>query len=97
MYALRQNRKLQWNYPEHVEHPTSEIRRWRGIEPRSANTAGYVIHRLASVALFRRFLSLSPKKAESWHRVFVTTKLREKFVARIPAAGVRSHAKGERK
>lgn len=27
----------------------------------------------------------------------MTTKLREKFVARIPVAGARSHAKGERK
>lgn len=29
--------------------------------------------------------------------VFVTTKLREKFVARIPAAGARSHAKGKKR
>lgn len=77
----------------HVEHPTSKIwGRRRMVSGGSANMAGYVI-RMTSSDYFG-FLFLSPK-TESWHRVFVTTKLREKFVARIPAAGERSHAKGE--
>lgn len=45
----------------------------------------------------QRFLLLSSKEPKKLGVVFVTTKLREKFVARIPAAGARSHAKGERK
>lgn len=57
--------------------------------------AGYVIHWPTAV-ISVLFSALSPK-VESWHPVFVTTKLREKFVAHIPAAGARSHAKGETK
>lgn len=95
----RQNCKLRWKYPAHVEHPTSKI---RGLEGGGGGgrtgfrecAAGYVIHR---TALFRPFSLFLPERAESWRRVFVTTKLREKFVARIPAAGARSHARGERK
>lgn len=43
------------------------------------------------------FLTRKPAVPELARCVFVTTKLREKFVARIPAAGARSHARGERR
>jgi hypothetical protein len=66
----------------------------RGDKGDGANMAG-----CDSPALFRSAFSLSRKPAvpEPARCVFVTTKLREKFVARIPATGARSHARGEKK
>jgi hypothetical protein len=56
-----------------------------------------VIHRGGAAFVSRRVSLLSaPENPIGGHkRGFVTTKLREKFVARIAAAGVRSHAKGK--